>query len=98
MLAAVESLDARVISRLPLRPRRAGTMIRISDTSLEKGSQGHKKMQVLTRPKLYFKISGCCLFKILILWYLKTFHSWTWLRTSPAATMPRPAITKVGNT
>jgi hypothetical protein len=35
MLAAVESLEARVISRLPLRPSRAGTMIRISDTSLK---------------------------------------------------------------
>jgi ribosome recycling factor len=35
MLAAVESLEARVISRLPLRPNRAGTMIRISETSLK---------------------------------------------------------------
>jgi hypothetical protein len=35
MLAAVESLEARVISRLPFRPSRAGTMIRISDTSLK---------------------------------------------------------------
>jgi hypothetical protein len=35
MLAAVDSLEARVISRLPFSPSRAGTMIRISDTSLK---------------------------------------------------------------
>ena len=34
-MAAVDSLDARVISRFPFRPSSAGTMISISDTSLK---------------------------------------------------------------
>jgi hypothetical protein len=66
MLAAVESLEARVISRLPFRPSRAGTMIRISDTSLK---QRPNKVLKHVRKSLG------AIYLIFYAVYLKTFHS-----------------------
>ncbi len=50
-MAAVESLEARVISRLPFRPSRAGTMIRISDTSLKQTAIKLKNVYEILLPQ-----------------------------------------------
>ena len=75
-LAWVDSREARVISRLPLRPMRAGTMINSSDQSdSNEKSQSTNKRTVLPGKER------------------KTGQYWTMSKTSPAATIPRPAHT-----
>ena len=84
----VESLDARVISKLPLSPSKAGTITIIGCTFVRFSCLGRMVFKDgYWLPKFLSESDITC---------VKTGQAWTRLSTRPAATIPRPATRKVG--